>query len=186
MAIPLIPIILAVSALGSGIVQGISSMKNARAEEKALKEATVAQVNERAKQAKKLMQEQKTSFLKGGVYFDSGSPVDIINETYDTYKQDIGDMIKDTETKSKNLIRQGRTAFYSSLLEGVANAGMSYFMGTKGLTALKGGSSTTTAGSFASKLSNVWQNVTGKYRGGFMNVLPTKNGLPSTNTTRIV
>lgn len=177
---------MAVTALGSGLVQGISNMKNARAEEKALKEATVAQVNERAKQAKKLMQEQKTSFLKSGVYFDSGSPQDIIAETYDTYKQDIGDMIKDTEIKSKNLIREGRTAFFTSLLGGIANAGMSYFMGTNGLSALKGGSSTVTAGSLKSKILNGWQNVTGKYRGGFMNQLPTNNGLPTANATRIV
>lgn len=183
MALPLIPIILAVTALGSGIVQGISNAKNAKAEAQALQDSTLAQVDERARQARKLMSQQKTSFLKSGVYF-TGSPQDIINETFETYQKDIGDMIKDTETKSTNLMRQGKTAFFSSILEGVAEAGMSYFMGAKGMNMLKG-SGTTTAGSLKTKLSSAFQNLTNKYKGGF-GQLPTSNGLPAQNGTKIV
>ena len=96
MALPLIPIILAVASVASGLVQGVSSAKNAKEEAKAVQQNTQAQINERAKAAKKLMQQQKTSFLKSGIYFDSGTPVDVINETYDTSVEDINAMIKDT------------------------------------------------------------------------------------------
>ncbi len=126
--LPILPIILAVSALGSGIVQGISSAKNAKEEAKALQSQSQEQINERAKAAKKLMQQQKTSFLKSGIYFDSGTPTDIINETYNTYSADINTLKKDTNTKVNNLMRQGKTAFFSSLLQSSANAAMSYFM----------------------------------------------------------
>lgn len=126
--LPILPIILAVSALGSGIVQGISSAKNAKEEAKALQSQAQEQINERAKSAKKLMQQQKTSFLKSGIYFDSPTPTDIINETYNTYSDDINTLKKDTNTKVNNLMRQGKTAFFSSLLQGSANAAMSYFM----------------------------------------------------------
>ena len=162
MALPLIPIIMAVASVASGLVQGISNAKNAKSEAKAVQESTQQQINERAKAAKKLMQQQKTSFLKSGVYFDSGTPVDIINETYDTSVEDINAMVKDSDTKVNNLMRQGKTAFFGSLLQGVANGAMSYFMG--------GGMGSTASSATSSAKNNFtswYQNMTGKYKGGF-------------------
>ena len=43
MALPLIPIIMAVAALGSGIVQGISNAKNAKSEAEAVVQQLQAQ-----------------------------------------------------------------------------------------------------------------------------------------------
>jgi hypothetical protein len=186
MALPLIPIIMAVAALGSGIVQGISNAKNAKSEAEAVAQQLQAQAGERARQAKKLMQQQKTSFLKSGVYFDSGSPLAVLDETFDTMNKDINDMSKDANAKINNLMRQGKTAFYSSIVEGIGNAALGYFMGGgKGLSSILGKSSTTTVGSLKSKLSTTLQNVTGKYRGSFNQTLPTSNGLPSNNGTLI-
>ena len=177
MALPLIPIILAVASVASGLVQGVSSAKNAKEEAKAVQQNTQAQINERAKAAKKLMQQQKTSFLKSGIYFDSGTPVDVINETYDTSVEDINAMIKDSDTKVNNLMRQGKTAFFGSILEGVANGAMSYFMGGgMGSTAAKTGTTSATS----NKFTNWYQNMTGKYKGGF----GTASGQPS--NTKIV
>ena len=131
MALPLIPIILAVASLGSGLVQGISSVKNAKAEAQSAKETAEDKISERAKQAKKLMQQQKTSFLKSGVYFDSGSPLAVINETYDTMQEDINAIADDANSNIKNLNRQGKTAFYTSLLQGITDAATSYFGNNK-------------------------------------------------------
>lgn len=185
MALPIIPIMLAVAALGGGIAQGISSAKNAKAEAKALAESTTAQIDERARKAAKLMQEQKTSFLKGGVYFDSGSPVGIINETYETMQKDIADMSRDANTNIKNLMRQGKTAFASSIIEGLVGGAMGYagagkfqdLLTSSGLgTKLSGGLSTA-----KNNFANWWQNLSGKYRGGFGNVSTNAN-----NVTKIV
>ncbi len=162
MALPLIPIIMAVASVASGLVQGISNAKNAKSEAQAVQESTKEQINERAKTAKKLMQQQKTSFLKSGVYFDSGTPVDIINETYDTSVEDINTMIKDSDTKVNNLMRQGKTAFWGSLLQGVANGSMSYFMGG-GIGSAASGAASSAKNNF----TNWYQNITGKYKGGF-------------------
>jgi len=157
MALPLIPIILATVALGSGIAQGISSVKNAKSEAKAIQENTNDQINERKKSAVKLMQQQKTSFLKSGVYFDSGSPLDIINETYDTMKEDINAMAKDTNTKITNLYRQGKTAFYSSILNSVANSAMAFF-GAGGNTGTANSSAASSSSGYSSKLKNSFTN----------------------------
>lgn len=158
MALPLIPIILAVTALGSGIVQGISQAKNAKAEAEAVVENAQVQMNERARQARKLMSQQKTSYLKSGIYFDSGSPVGVINETYDTMMNDLNAMTKDTNTKVNNLMRQGKTAFFNSILEGVANGAMS-FLGAQGMANSLGSSGSSGSlkdilGGLGSKVSN--------------------------------
>lgn len=81
------------------------------------------QADERAKKAKAMMQQQKSSFLKGGVYFDSGSPVNVIDETYDTAMQDIAAIEKDSLTQQGKLIRAGKTAFYSFLIDPLGNNG---------------------------------------------------------------
>lgn len=180
MALPLIPIILAVTALGSGIAQGISSVKNVKSEAKALQESAEAQIEERQRQAKKLMQEQKTSFLKSGVYFNSGSPLEVINETYDYSLKDINAIIKDTNAQAKNLERQGKTAFFSSLIEGIANGAMG-FVASGGL---KGVGASGTGGMTANNFRSMWQNMTGKYRGGF-GQLPSSNGYSTSSTTTI-
>lgn len=123
--IPLIPIVLAVAGLASGVASGISNMKNANESAKAVERQALAQVNERAKQARFLMSKQKSSFLKGGVYFE-GTPEAVINETYDTAQMDINDIIKDANAQSSSYRRQGKTAFFSSLLGGIMQGAMGY------------------------------------------------------------
>lgn len=178
MALPLLPIILAVTALGSGIVQSISSAKNARNEAKAMQQQAQDQINERARQAKKLMSQQKTSFLKSGVYFDSGSPLAVINETYDTMNQDINAITNDSNTKINNLMRQGKTAFFGSLIESAANAGMAYF--------LNGGNiSNTGQSNLTSTFQNLYSSLGSGVKGGF-GQLPTNNGYSNSNVNKIV
>lgn len=156
MALPLIPIILAVASLGSGLIQGISATKNTNNQVETIKEATQEKIDDRAKQAKKLMQQQKTSFLKSGVYFNSGTPLEVINETYNTMGDDINAMAKDANIKINNLERQGKTAFISSLLQGVTNSAMTFLstsaMGDKISTATK-------SSNFGSGFKNWWSNL---------------------------
>lgn len=183
MAIPLIPILLAVAGLGSGIVQGISQVKNAKNESETLANNAQTQIYERQKQAKKLMQQQKTSFLKSGIYFDSGSPLEVIDETYDTMKKDVTDMANDANTKIKNLERQGKTAFFGSLIQGIANGAMSYL----GANAISSGSASKFFNNISSKFANsrigmAMPNMVNKLKGGFGS-LPT-NTLP-TNSSQI-
>lgn len=118
---------MAVASLASGAAQGYSNAKNAKEEAKLIRQQEKDQINERARQAIKLMNQQKTSYLKAGVYFDSGSATDVIDETYDTMQEDINSIRADSNTKVNNLIRQGRTAFASSLLGGAQQGAQSYF-----------------------------------------------------------
>lgn len=59
MAVPIIPIIMAAVSLIQGISQGVQNKKNADSQASAVRQVTQAQVNERARQAKKLMSQQK-------------------------------------------------------------------------------------------------------------------------------
>lgn len=185
MALPIIPIIMAVTALGSGIVQGISSVKNAKEESKALQETIKAQIEERERAAKKLMQQQKTSFLKSGVYFNSGSPLEVINETYDYSLKDVNSMIKDTNAQTKNLERQGKTAFFGSILEGITNGAMSFFGAGGASAAMTKAGSAINNSKAGTAFTNWYNNLKGLNTGGF-GQLPTSNGLSSGNTTKIV
>lgn len=133
MAIPalMIPIIMAVASMASGAVEGYSNAKNAQEEAKATQKQTKDQINTRAREARKLMNEQKTSFLKSGIYFNTGTAADVIDETYNVMQEDIKAMETDSETRVKNLVRQGRTAFFSSLL-GSASSGVNSFFQSGG------------------------------------------------------
>lgn len=185
MALPLIPIIMAVAALGSGIVQGITEAKNAQSQAEAVTEQLKVQAGERARQAKKLMQQQKTSFLKSGVYFDSGSPLSVIDETYDYMEQDVKAMQKDADAKITNLMRQGKTAFFGSMLQSVANAGMAYFLGGgKATSALSNLGSTVSNSKAGTAVSNWYNSIRGWNKGGFGTA--TGSGLPSNNSKLIV
>ena len=85
-----------------------------------------AQADERARQSKKMMQQQKTSFLKSGVYFNDGSAKAVIDETYDTAMRDINDINKDSITNQKKLIRSSKIAGLTYLLDPVGNDGSNY------------------------------------------------------------
>lgn len=129
MALPalMIPIIMAVAGMASGTIKGYSDMKNAKEEARLVRQQEKDQINERARQAKKLMSQQKSSFFKSGIYFDSGTPLNILDETYDVMNEDINAIQQDSNLKVKNLIRAGKTAFATSLLSGGASGANSFF-----------------------------------------------------------
>lgn len=116
-----ISIIMAVAALGAGVMSGISTVKSAKAQAKAVEQQTQEKINERARTAKKLMSQQKTSFLKSGVYFN-GTPEDVINETYNTSITDINTLKNNALTNIKNLQSQANAGFTTSIIKGVASA----------------------------------------------------------------
>ena len=113
-------------AIAKGLTNALSTasyIKENKEQAKEVARQAQEQADERAKKAKALMQQQKTSFLKGGVYFDSGSPVAVIDETYDTAMEDIRAINQDSLTQQKKLIRAGKTAFASFLIDPLGNDG---------------------------------------------------------------
>lgn len=110
--------IMAIIAAAQQAMQAINQIQQNNQQAKEIAQQNQANADERMRVAKKQMQQQKTSFLKGGVYFDSGSANSIINETYTTAKKDVKDMNKDSILKQKNLIRANGW----TLLSGTASA----------------------------------------------------------------
>jgi hypothetical protein len=90
---------MAISSLGLGVAGGVSSIKQAKQQIESDDAQTRAAMKERARQAKKLMQQQQTSFLKSGVYFE-GTPEAVINETGDTAIEDLQAMENDAVRKT--------------------------------------------------------------------------------------
>lgn len=121
------------AAIFQAIAQGITNaystysyIKENKSQAKEIAAQAQEQADARARQAKALMNIQKTSFLKGGVYFDSGTPQDVIEETYDTAMDDIKAINKDSISAQKKLIRAGRTAFFSFMIDPAKNDGTNY------------------------------------------------------------
>lgn len=114
------------SALAQGITNTFATwryMQESKQQAKEIAEQAQAQADDRAKKAKYQMQQQKTSFLKSGVYFDSGSPLELVNETYNTMRDDINDINKDSLTQQNRLKRAGQTAFFTYLIDPLGNNG---------------------------------------------------------------
>lgn len=115
-------------AIAQGITNAYQTFEYIRENKKQAKEVAKQaqeQADERAKKAKYQMQQQKTSFLKSGVYFDSGSAADVINETYNTAMEDIQAINKDSIKAQKKLIRAGKTAFWTFAIDPAGNNGAS-------------------------------------------------------------
>lgn len=116
----------------------------------------------RAREARTMMSQQKTSFLKGGVYFDTGSANAVINETYDIYQQDLNAMNLDSTIAQKRLIRQGKTAFWNYIADPLGDSGKSslnsIFQQSSSSSASSYGSNSTSTklsgGPASSKLTN--------------------------------
>lgn len=125
MAVPIIPIIMAAAGLASGVAKGVKELRNKNAEAKVQKQKAELEIKERVRKAAKLMSKQKNSFLKGGVYFE-GTPEAIIDETYDYMNTDVGIMKQNANNTLKKLAREGRTAFATSILEGIASGAMGF------------------------------------------------------------
>lgn len=102
-----------------------SYLKETKEQTKDLQRQAQEKADERAKKAKYDMQRQKTSFLKGGVYFDSGTPLEVINETYDTMKEDIASINRDSLSAQEKLRRAGKTAFFTFAIDPAGDNGQS-------------------------------------------------------------
>ena len=119
-----LPILAAVTSLLGGAVSTAQNISESKKQAKEIAAMNQTKANEMAKKSKELMQRQKTSFLKSGVYFDSGSANAIINESYDTLLQDLSALNQDSMISQKRLIRQGKTAFFNYLANPLGGSGM--------------------------------------------------------------
>lgn len=118
----------AIVSITAGVVKGVSEVQSSKHQMNAVRQQAHLQVNERARVAKKLLSEQKSSFLKSGVFFE-GTPETIFDETYNVAQSDMSAMNNDALNQQKQLMRQGRTAFFGNVLDGVKNAVTGYAMG---------------------------------------------------------
>jgi len=144
-------------AIAQGLTNAFSTwnyLKENKQQSKELAQQAQEQADQRAKKAKYDMQQQKTSFLKSGIYFNSGSPLDVIGETYDVAKEDINALNRDSLTAQKKLRRAGKTAFFSFFIDPVNNNGgqiaSNIYQGIQARNATKASSASSSSGTLMS------------------------------------
>lgn len=89
-------------------LQAVSGMMNAQSQADAAVKQGNLQMAEKAKQVRYATARQNVSFLNSGLSLE-GTPMDVINETFDTGIKDIQAIGANANAQSKNIIGQART-----------------------------------------------------------------------------
>ena len=108
--------------IGLAVASAGMQLKNAQAQAKAV----VQQGANEATRAKQITMaraaEQKSSFLSSGITLE-GTPLSVMNSTYDVGKADIEQGIRNANVQSRNIIGASRANALSSIAMSVASAG---------------------------------------------------------------
>lgn len=126
--------------IGAGVLTGasvIGGMKAADAQAKQIVRQGEAQARSEARKTKLLAGEQRASFLSSGLTLE-GTPMDFINETYNTGIQDTRQILDNARAQSKNVVKQARNAAIGQI------AGFAMSAATMGATS--GASAASSAG----------------------------------------
>ena len=111
---------------GLQVASAISSYNQSKSQARAIARQGKQQAEIRAKEISKLAAQQRVSYLASGLELD-GTPMAVINDTYNTGIEDIKAIGSSAKTNASNALKQGR----ASLLGGLAQAGASYYSMTK-------------------------------------------------------
>lgn len=109
--------------IGLSVFKAANEMKNAKSAAK----ATVAEgeivARNKAQEVMRKTASQKVSFLNSGLTLE-GTPMNVIESTFNTGLEDINQISGNYNTKAKNQINAGRSAAIESLGSGFSNAAM--------------------------------------------------------------
>lgn len=111
---------------GLRVASAISDYKQSKSQAKSIKEQGRQMAAARANEIRALAAEQRVSYLASGLELE-GTPMSVINDTYNTGMKDIAAIKSNTKTQMKNTLKQGK----SSLLSGLASAGVNMYSAYK-------------------------------------------------------
>ena len=103
---------------GLQVAKAIGDYNQAKSQAKSIKEQGKQAAATRAQEIRALAAEQRVSYLASGLELE-GTPMAVINDTYNTGLEDIKAINSSTRTQMKNTMKQGQ----ASLLGGLASAG---------------------------------------------------------------
>lgn len=106
----------------------LGSMSAAQKQAKANAQEGEIKTKELAKRTRYLAAEREVAFLNSGVTLE-GTPMTILNETYDTGIADINQLRANYNAKSKSLIAKGRSEAIQKIVGGAMMAGAGSGMG---------------------------------------------------------
>lgn len=128
------------------------------------KEGTLAAKN-KAQQVKLKAASQQSSFLNSGLTLE-GTPMSVIQSTFDVGLEDVNQILENYGTNSKNLTNQGKNALITGSAEAKSafSAGRSEALGT--LVGGVSGLDFTGSGSVINSMTGGWSSSAG-FTGGF-------------------
>ena len=107
---------------GLRVASAISNYKQSKSQAKSIQEQGRQAAVARANEIRALAAEQRVSYLASGLELE-GTPMSVINDTYNTGVEDINAIKSSTTTQMRNTLKQGK----SSLLGSLASAGASMY-----------------------------------------------------------
>ena len=127
----------------TSIVKGFNNRNSIKKQADFVNQYYAEKALERRRQADKLASTQKVRFLKSGVNL-AGTPLAVINETYNYANADISDMFRDSDIESQRLRSLANQELLKGLTSAISFAG-NYYTGSKAFTSgnnsITGGSS---------------------------------------------
>lgn len=107
---------------GLQVAKAVGDYNQSKSQARQIREQSKQAAKARAQEIRALAAEQRASYLASGLELE-GTPMSVINDTYNTGLEDITAIGTSAKTQMKNTLRQGR----SSLLGGFASAGVSLY-----------------------------------------------------------
>lgn len=124
---------IALTALSVGMqaLQGQQQMKNARAQASAIAQQGALDAQNKARETQLKAARLKSSFLNSGLTLE-GTPMKVIEGTYDIGLQDINQIIGNANARSKNTMAAARSEALGGLASSVSGVAFSGISGSFG------------------------------------------------------
>lgn len=103
---------------GLQVAKAVGDYNQSKSQARQIREQGKQAAAARAQEIRALAAEQRASYLASGLELE-GTPMSVINDTYNTGLEDIRAIGSSTKTQMKNTLKQGQ----SSLLGGLVSAG---------------------------------------------------------------
>lgn len=120
-----VAIALAAAQVGLGLYGASQSVRQGKKDAAALIEQGNIEARNKAKEIQARAASQKTSFLNSGLMLE-GTPMNVIESTFNTGAEDLGNLARNYNTAAKNAISKGRSQAISSLVGSFASAGTTF------------------------------------------------------------
>lgn len=118
-----------VASAGMSVVKGMEQNKQAKKQAMKAEEQANIQANQELKRANTAARIQKMQFIKGGVGAITGSPLLVMEETYNQGNENAANIRKSGASQAEMLRAQGKSALMGGIMDGFKTVGTGVLRG---------------------------------------------------------